>query len=82
MYIICEAFHFLEVEECRGAQIRVKLPGAYELPKMTKEHATRFCNNPNYMMHFQKFSDFFWYGFNNKATIVSIYENYLAVIDD
>ena len=33
--------------------------GAHELPKAAKEHATRFHDNPNYFIHFQKFSGFF-----------------------
>ena len=41
--------------------------GAHELPKVAKEHATRFHDNPNYVKHFQQFSDFFWYDFNNEV---------------
>ena len=45
------------------AQLSEKIPtynaGAHEPPKAVKEHATRFHDNPNYVMHFQKFSDFF-----------------------
>jgi len=33
--------------------------GTHEPPKAAKEHATRFHDNPNYIMHFKKFSDFF-----------------------
>ena len=57
----------LQVEECmasfrscfklRGLLHHTNAPGAHKLPKAVKEHATRFHDNPNYDMHFQKFSD-------------------------
>ena len=35
------------------------IPGAHEPPKTAKKHATKFHDNPNYVTHFLKFSDFF-----------------------
>jgi len=52
------------------------LPGAYELPKVVKELVTRCHHNSNYATHFQKFSEFFWYGFNDEVIILSIHGNF------
>ena len=51
------------------------IPGAHELPKVAKEHATWFHHNPNYVTHFQKFLEFFSYDSGNNVTIFSIYGN-------